>query len=62
MNEDIVVAEVRAAREEIAKRFDYDLRAIFEDARMRQKESGRTVVSFPPKRVEKPSIVSQPSR
>ncbi len=62
MIEDSVVAEVRTAREQIAKKFNYDLRAIFEDARIRQEQSGRKVVSFPPKRVEKPSSVPQPSR
>jgi hypothetical protein len=49
MIEDSVVAEVRRAREEIAKRFNYDLRAIIEDARNRQALSGRKVVSFPPR-------------
>ena len=51
MTEDTVVAEVRKAREEIAKKFNYDLRAIIEDARKRQATSGRKVVSFPPRRV-----------
>jgi hypothetical protein len=49
MIEDSVVAEVRAARDEIAKKFNYDLRAIFEDARKRQALSGRKTVSFPPR-------------
>jgi hypothetical protein len=46
---DLVIAEVRKAREELAERFNYDLRAIFEDARKRQAASGRRVVSFPPR-------------
>ena len=41
MIENSVVAEVRRAREEIAKRFNYDLRAIIDDARKRQ-GAGRT--------------------
>lgn len=50
---DCIVAEVRQAREEIAKRFNYDLRAMIDDARQRQAASGRKVVSFPPKPVRK---------
>lgn len=61
MIEDSVVAEVRRAREEIAKKFNHDLRAIIEDARKRQTLSGRKVVSFPPKPVRKPVSVRQPS-
>jgi hypothetical protein len=53
MMEDPIVAEVRRAREEIAKRFNYDLRAMFEDARRRQAQSGRKVVSFPPRWTKK---------
>lgn len=53
MSIDPIVAEVRKARDEIAKRFNYDLRAIFEDARRRQAASGRKVVSFPPRPVRK---------
>jgi hypothetical protein len=51
MVEDSVVAEVRRAREEIAKRFNYDLRAMIEDARKRQALSGRKVASFPPRSI-----------
>ena len=57
MIEDSVVREVRTAREEIAKRFDFDLRAIFNDARRRQVLSGRKVVSFPPRPARKPALV-----
>jgi hypothetical protein len=60
MTQDSVVADVRKAREEIAKKFDYDLRAIIEDARKRQVLSGRKVVSFPPKRVARPVSDRQP--
>ena len=61
MTQDNVVAEVRRAREEIAKRFNYDLRAIFEDAKKRQALSGRKVVSFPPRPAGNPVLVRQPS-
>jgi hypothetical protein len=46
MREDQIVEEVRKHREERAAKFGYDLRAIAEDARKRQQESGRKVVSF----------------
>jgi hypothetical protein len=50
---DPIVAEVRQAREALAARFNYDLRAIFEDARKRQAEGGRKVVRLPPRPVRK---------
>jgi hypothetical protein len=52
--DDPIVAEVRKARDEYARRFDYDLDAICKDLQQRQAQSGRKVVSFPPKR-PKPS-------
>ena len=60
MIEDSVVAEVRRAREEIAKRFNYDLRAMIEDARKLQTLSGRKVVSFPPRPARRQVSVEQP--
>ena len=49
MKEDPIVAEVRRHRQERAARFNYDLRAIVEDARKREGTSGHPIVS-PPKR------------
>ncbi len=49
MTEDPIVAEVRRARDEIAKRFNYDRRALFEDVKKRQAQSGREIVSPPPR-------------
>jgi hypothetical protein len=46
---DSVLAEVRQAREALAERFNFDLRAISADARKRQQASGRRVVSLPPR-------------
>ncbi len=46
MREDPIVEEVRKFRDERAAKFGYDLRAIAEDARKRQQQSGRQVVSF----------------
>ena len=45
---DTIVAEVRRTREALASQFNYDLQAMIEDARERQKTGGRKVVSFPP--------------
>ena len=36
---DSIIAEVRQVRDELAKRFNYDLRAIIQDAQERQEES-----------------------
>jgi hypothetical protein len=48
---DPIVEEIRRYREEYAARFNYDLAAICRDLRERQKQSGRKVVSLPPKRL-----------
>ena len=50
MIDDPIVAEVRKARDEYARRFNYDLDAICNDLQQRQAQAGRKVVSFPPKR------------
>ncbi|GAB4157607.1 MAG: hypothetical protein Tsb009_34720 [Planctomycetaceae bacterium] len=52
MRDDPIVNEVRKAREEYAKRFDYDLSEIVQDLIKKQKQPGKNVVSFPPKKVE----------
>jgi hypothetical protein len=49
MWEDIIVEEVRKAREEHAAKFQYDLDAIFRDLKEQEEKSGREVVSLPPK-------------
>jgi hypothetical protein len=54
MGRDPIIQEVRAIREQLAAQFGFDVRAIGEDARRRQRESGRKVVSLPPKR---PAVV-----
>jgi hypothetical protein len=50
MMDDPIVAEVRKARDDYAKRFNYDLDAICQDLQQKQMQSGRKLVSFPPKR------------
>ena len=49
MKEDPIAAEVRKHRQERAARFNYDLRAMIEDARKREGASGHPIAS-PPKR------------
>jgi hypothetical protein len=44
---DPIVAKVRAAREEHAARFGFDVKAIFKDLRARQASSGRKYVRYP---------------
>ncbi len=53
MEPDAIRAEVRRAREELAKRYNYDLRAMIEDAKKRQAAGGRKVVTFSPKPARK---------
>jgi hypothetical protein len=46
MREDSIVNEVRLIRDNRAAKFEYKLRAIAEDARKRELQGGRPVVSF----------------
>ncbi|MCD4784947.1 MAG: hypothetical protein K8T10_14120 [Candidatus Eremiobacteraeota bacterium] len=46
MWKDPIVEEVRKTREANAKKFDYDIKRILDDARTRQKASNHRVVSF----------------
>ena len=50
MSRDPIVDEVRAVREKLAAKFNFDVRAIGEDARKRQAKSGHRVISPRPKR------------
>ena len=43
---DPIVAEVRAARDQHAARFGYDLKEIFRDIQQRQESSGRKYVRY----------------
>ena len=47
---DSIVQEVRRAREAYAKRFNYDLAAIFADIARREEDSGRAFVTLPARR------------
>ena len=46
MIKDEIVEQVRKVRQQNAAKFNYDLKAIFADARKRQADSGHAVVSF----------------
>jgi len=50
--EDPIVEEVRKVRDAYAKRFNYDLDAIYRDLKEKERKSGRVVVPCPPKRAE----------
>jgi hypothetical protein len=56
MFKDPIVEEVRDARQKHAARFNYDLRKIAEDLRMKEQKSGRKIVSFLPKPAKKTDI------
>ncbi len=58
MLNDPIIEEVRKARDEYAKQFNYNLDAICRDLMKKQEQSGKKVVSFPPKRPEKVSIIA----
>jgi len=48
--EDPIVEEVRKARDAYAKRFNYDLDAIYRDLKQKERRSGRVVVPCPAKK------------
>jgi hypothetical protein len=56
MFKDPIVEEVRAARQKHAARFNYDLRKIAEDLRLKEQQSGRKIISFPPKPATKKAV------
>jgi hypothetical protein len=50
MASDPIVEEIRRIRQEHAKRFNYDLRAIVADLREQEQKHPERLVSLPPKR------------
>jgi hypothetical protein len=50
-DEDPIVAEVRQVREAHAARFGHDLTSIVRDIQERERASGQTFVSLPPRRI-----------
>ena len=49
MWQDTIVEEVRKVRLEHAKKFEFDLKAIFADLKRQEEESSRKIVKFAPK-------------
>lgn len=56
MYKDEIVEELHKYREEYAKSFNYDLKAIFDDLRKKQIAHGRKVVKLPIKRSPNQSL------
>ncbi len=49
--QDEIIAEVRAIREALAARFDYDVDRLFEEAKRRERISDRERIAPSPKRL-----------
>jgi hypothetical protein len=47
---DPIVEETRRLRDEYAAQFDYDLEALVRDLKEQERQGGREVVSFPPRK------------
>jgi len=62
MKDDPIVAEVRAIRESHAAKFGYDLDAIYRDVKQREKASGRSFVTFRPRRRKPTRDVAAPDQ
>ncbi|MEM9273050.1 MAG: hypothetical protein AAGA80_08820 [Cyanobacteria bacterium P01_F01_bin.143] len=56
MYKDEIVEEIHRYREEYAKSFNYDLKAIFDDLRKKQIARGHKVVKLPIKRFPNKSL------
>jgi hypothetical protein len=62
MKNDPIVEEVRAARDTLARRYDYDVDAICEALRSAAQDSGEPRIVLPPRRLEPPHVsAAQPS-
>lgn len=53
MEDDPIIAELRKIRDEHAKRFDYDIKAIIEDLQKSQEEQPGKLVEREPRRLLK---------
>ena len=56
MWKDPIVEETRSRREELARRFNYDIRAIGEELRRHHKARRQKPITRPPKRVEPTAV------
>ena len=59
MQLDTIVEEVRRARDAYAKKFNYDLDAICRDLQEKQRLSHKKVISLPPKRLKKTTVLQK---
>ncbi len=59
---DPIVDEVRRIRHAHAARFNFDLHAICDDLRKKEKTCGHPLVTLPPKRVDEVAGSQQPDR
>jgi hypothetical protein len=57
---DPIIDEIRAARDAIAKEFDYDIEKIAQAIKAREVASGREVVRLAPRKVTVPDLRSTP--
>lgn len=55
MGKDGVVEQVREARQEYAKRFDYDVDRIYRDLKKKEAKGGKTALSLPPRQLKPPA-------
>jgi hypothetical protein len=46
---DLIVQEIRRIRQEHARKFNFDLDAIFNDFKEKERKSGRVTVRLPPR-------------
>ena len=51
MHNDKIIEEVRANRDRLAARRNYDIRTLYEDAKNRERASDRKVVKLAPRRL-----------
>ena len=61
MWQDPIVGEVRKARQDHAKKFGYDMKAIYDDLKSTEQLGGRKVVSLSSKKIPKKASHSSPS-
>ena len=61
MWQDPIVDEVRKARQDHAKKFGYDMKAIYDDLKSTEQLGGRKVVSLSSKQIQKKAFHSSPS-
>jgi hypothetical protein len=47
MKDDLIISEVRAMREALARPFHYDINAIMQDAMRRERLGTHEIISFP---------------